>query len=163
MHGITRQGRTGARHYTYYVCPHDPKDPRHAQACHAQAYPDHPRTSISDEIIAAALARFADQYLLGHDRAAMLETQLPAGDAELAGQRDRQAAALRRQLTKIETAQNGIVAQIERLGDNTSRVAQDMRDRLFKQYEQRHDQHAALTAELETSPPRHPVTPTPET
>src|SRR5690349_20016505 len=91
MHGITRQGRTGARHYTYYVCPHDPRDPRHAQA-----YPGHPRTSISDEIIAAALSRFAVQHLLGHDWAAMLETQLPAGDAKLAEQRDRQAAAIRK-------------------------------------------------------------------
>jgi site-specific DNA recombinase len=144
MHGITRQGRTGARHYTYYVCPHDPRNPRHAQA-----YPGHERTSISDEIIAAALARFADQYLLGHDRAAMLQVQLPAGTAELTEQHDRQAAAIRKQLAKIETAQNGIVTQIERLGDNTSRAAQSMRDRLFTQYEQRHDQHAALTAELE--------------
>jgi hypothetical protein len=79
----------------------------------------------------------------------MLQVQLPAGTAELTEQHDRKAAAIRRQLAKIETAQNGIVTQIERLGDNTSRAAQAMRDRLFTQYEQRHDQHAALTAELE--------------
>src|SRR5690349_19134749 len=150
MHGITRQGRTGSRHYTYYVCPHDPKDPRHAQA-----YPDHERTSVSDEIIAAALARFADQYLLGHDRAAMLEVQLPAGDAELAEQHERQAAAIRKQLAKIETAQNGLLAQAERLGDDTRPAAQAMRDRIYAQYTQRHDQHTALTVELEalTTPP----------
>jgi hypothetical protein len=33
----------------------------------------------------------------------MLEVQLPAGTAKLAAQRDRQAAALRKQLAKIET------------------------------------------------------------
>src|SRR5690348_1260380 len=144
MHGITRPGRRPGQTYAYYLCPHDPKDPRHAQA-----YPDHERTSVSDEIIAAAIARFADQHLLGHDRAAMLETQLPAGDAELAEQRDRQAAALRKQLAKIETAQNGLLAQAERLGDDTRPAAQAMRDRIYAQYTQRHDQHTALSAELD--------------
>jgi hypothetical protein len=38
--------------------------------------------SVNDEVIAAALARFADQYLLGYDRAAMLKVQLPADTAE---------------------------------------------------------------------------------
>jgi site-specific DNA recombinase len=144
MHGITRQGRTGSQHYTYYRCPHDPKNPRHAEA-----YPEHTRTSISDEIIAAALARFADQYLLGHDRAAMLETQLPAGTAEVAAQRDRQAAALRKKLAKITTAQDGLIAQIEQLGSDTSPGTRALRDRINEQFRQRHDQHAALTAELE--------------
>jgi hypothetical protein len=144
MHGITRQGRTGSQHYTYYVCPHDPKNPRHAEA-----YPGHTRTSISDETIADALARFADQYLLGHDRAAMLETQLPAGTAELAAQRDRQAAALRKKLAKTETAQKGLITQIEQLGDDTSPGKRALRDRITEQYGQRHAEHAALTAELQ--------------
>ena len=56
MHGITRPGRTpGARPYIYYLCPHDPKNPRHAQA-----HPEHPRTSVNEEIITAALAQFMD-------------------------------------------------------------------------------------------------------
>jgi len=79
----------------------------------------------------------------------MLEVQLPAGDAELAEQRDRKAAAVRRQLTKVETAQNGLLAQAERLGDDTRPAAQAMRDRIYAQYTQRHDQHTTLTAELE--------------
>src|SRR5690242_5713252 len=79
----------------------------------------------------------------------MLEVQLPAGDAELAEQRDRKAAAIRRQLTKVETAQDGLLAQAERLGHDTRPAAQAMRDRIYAQYTQRHDQHTTLTAELE--------------
>ena len=104
--------------------------------------------SISDDIIAAALARFADQYLLGHDRAAMLEIQLTAGTAELAAQRDRQAATLRKKLAKIETAQKGVITQIEQLGDDTSPGKRALRDRITEQYVQCHTEHAALTAEL---------------
>ena len=40
----------------------------------------------------------------GHDRAAMLQVQLPAGAAEQAKRRDRQAEALRQKLARIETA-----------------------------------------------------------
>ncbi len=34
--------------------------------------PQHTRASVKEEIITAALGRFMDTYLLGHDRAAML-------------------------------------------------------------------------------------------
>ncbi len=41
MCGITRTnpGRGPAGEYAYYLCPHDPANPRHAAAA-----PDHPRT-----------------------------------------------------------------------------------------------------------------------
>jgi hypothetical protein len=71
------------------------------------------------------LARFADQHLLGHDRAAMLEVQLPAGTAKLAAQRDRQAAALYKQLAKIETGSGpdrGSGTQV-RLGSPAGRLS----------------------------------------
>jgi len=78
MHGATRPGRTPAsKKNVYYLCPHNPANPRHAQA-----HPQHARTSIKEEIITAALGQFMDTYLLGHDRAAMLQVQLPAGAAE---------------------------------------------------------------------------------
>jgi len=79
----------------------------------------------------------------------MLEVQLPAGTAEVAAQRDRQAAALRKKLAKIETAQKGLITQIEQLGDDTSPGKRALRDRIAEQYEQRHTEHAALTAELQ--------------
>jgi hypothetical protein len=50
----------------------------------------------------------------------MLQDQLPVGAAEVAGQRDRQAATLRKKLAKIETAQKGLITQIEQLGDDTA-------------------------------------------
>ena len=92
-----RPGR--AKTYVYYLCPHRPSNPRHAQA-----HPQHTRVSVNEEIITAALAQFMDIYLLGHDRAAMLQVQLPAGAAEQAKRRDRQAEALRQKLARIETA-----------------------------------------------------------
>jgi hypothetical protein len=99
MHGLTRPDRAGAKTYVYYLCPHRPSNPRHAQA-----HPQHTRVSVNEEIITAALAQFMDIYLLGHDRAAMLQVQLPAGAAEQAKRRDRQAEALRQKLARIETA-----------------------------------------------------------
>ena len=99
MNGLTRPDRAGARTYVYYLCPHRPSNPRHAQA-----HPQHTRVSVNEEITTAALAQFMDIYLLGHDRAAMLQVQLPAGAAEQAKRRDRQAEALRQKLARIETA-----------------------------------------------------------
>src|SRR5207247_1877265 len=83
-----------------------------------------------DQTITAALAGFLDTYLLGHDRAAMLTVQLSAGAAEQAARRDQHAAALRKRLTQTTTAQKGLVAQSERLGDDTSPAANPMRHRL---------------------------------
>ena len=144
MHGITRTGRGGATRYIYYVCPHDPKNPRHAQA-----HPQHARTCVQEEIITTALAGFMDTYLLGHDRAAMLDIQLPAGAAEEAGRRDRQAAALRDKLARIQTAQKGLLAQSEQLGDDKSPAACAYRDRIREQFTERYNEHAAIQAELD--------------
>ena len=145
MHGITRPGRTPAsKKNVYYVCPHDPKNPRHAQA-----HPEHARASVKDEIITAALTRFTDQYLLGHDRAAMLQVQLPAGAAEQAERRDLRAAELRRKLARIETAQKGLMAQAEQLGDDTSPAANAYRDRIREQFTERYNEQAAIQAELD--------------
>ena len=145
MHGVTRPGRTPAsKNNIYYLCPHDPKNPRHAQA-----YPEHARTSVKEEIITAALGRFMDDYLLGHDRAAMLQVQLPAGAAEEAERRDRQAEALRQKLALIQTAQKGLMTQAEQLGDDKSPAACAMRDRIREQFTDRYNEHAAVKAELD--------------
>ena len=144
MHGITRPGRTPGKIYTYYLCPHNPNNPRHAEA-----YPQHARTSVNEEIITAALARFMDTYLLGHDRAAILRLQLPAGAAEQAERRDRQAAALREKLARIETAQKGLMTQTEQLGDDKTPAANAMRDRIREQFTERYNEHAAVKAELD--------------
>jgi site-specific DNA recombinase len=145
MHGVTRPGRTPAsKKNVYYLCPHDPANPRHAQA-----HPEHSRTSLKEEIITAALGRFMNDYLLGHDRAAMLQVQLPAGEAEEAERRDRRADALRQKLAKIQTAQKGLMTQAEQLGDDKSAAACAMRDRIREQFTDRYNEHAAVKAELD--------------
>ena len=90
-----------------------------------------------------------DTYLLGHDRAAMLQVQLPAGAAEQAERRDRQAAALRQKLARIETAQKGLMTQTEQLGDDNSPAACAMRDRIREQFTERYNEHTAVKAELD--------------
>jgi site-specific DNA recombinase len=145
LHGATRPGRTPASHKNvYYLCPHDPANPRHAQAD-----PGHGRVAVKDEIITAALARFMDDYLLGHDRAAMLAVQLPAGAADQAERRDQQAAALRKKLARIKTAQKGLMAQAEQLGDDTSPAANAMRDRIREQFTERYNEHTATKVVLD--------------
>ena len=145
MHGVTRPGRTPAsKKNVYYLCPHDPANPRHAQA-----HPEHARTSVKEEIITAALGRFMDDYLLGHDRASMLQVQLPAGAAEEAERRERRAAALRDKLARIQTAQRGLMTQAEQLGDDMSPAANAMRDRIREQFTDRYNEHAAVKAELD--------------
>jgi hypothetical protein len=52
MHGLTRPDRADDKNYVYHLCPHNPKNPRHAMA-----YPQHARISVNEEIITAALAR----------------------------------------------------------------------------------------------------------
>ncbi len=144
MHGITRPSRIPGKTYTYYLCPHNPKNPRHVQA-----HPQHARISVNEEIITAALAGFMDTCLLGDDRAAMLQVQLPAGAAEQAERRDRQAVALRQKLARIETAQKGLMTQAEQLGDDTSPAACAMRDRIREQFTERYNEHTAVKAELD--------------
>src|ERR1017187_5883402 len=145
FHGITRPSRKPGQNYIYYLCPHNPKNPRHAQA-----HPKHGRISVKEEIITAALARFMDTYLLGHDRAAMLQVQLPAGAAGQAERRDRQAATLRQKLARIQTAQKGLMTQTEQLGDDTTPAANAMRDRIREQFTERYNEHTAIKTELDT-------------
>ena len=91
MSGTTRAGRRDDQSYTYYVCPNNTKNPHGARKC-----PDHVRASIREDVITAAIAGFLDEYVLGHDRAAMLERLLPSSAADQAARRDAQAAELTR-------------------------------------------------------------------
>lgn len=86
--------------YTYYRCPHDPANPRQAAAC-----PDHGNVMLREDTLIGAIAGFLDQYLFGHDRAALLATQLPATTAEHATARERQARHLHVELARIDTAE----------------------------------------------------------
>ena len=60
--------------------------------------------------------RFFDQHVFGHDRAALLAAQLPATDAEQPPARDRQHAHLTAELARIDTAERGLISELEHPG-----------------------------------------------
>ena len=130
MHGITRPGRTPAsKKNIYYVCPHDPGQP--------PPRPGPPRPpphrTRDDEIIRRPPSPGSrDQTSPGHDRAAVLKGPAPRrGEPSKPRRHDRRAAALRQAApAKIQTAQNGLLAQARRLAptDTPAPAAQAMRD-----------------------------------
>ena len=62
---------------------HNPADPRHIAA-----YPDHGPVSVREDGMLNALGLFFDQYVFGHDRAALLATRLrPATPTALKSKR----------------------------------------------------------------------------
>ena len=149
MYGVRRPTTAKASPgavYTYYHCPYNPSNPRHAAA-----WPDHTGHSVSirEEAIIAALTGFLDQYVFGHDRAAMLASQIPATSAEHAAARQRQETRLRGELTRIATAQAGLLTELEQLGPDTSPATQAYRQRIRTRHAQLHDEHTAAQAQLD--------------
>jgi DNA invertase Pin-like site-specific DNA recombinase len=129
---------------TWYVCPHHPGNPRHAAAA-----PNHVRASVKDRVIYAAVDGLLSDYLLGYDRAAMLAAVLPATQAEAGQQTQARAEQLRQQITRSETAQAGLITQLEQLGSDTSPAAKAMRERITAAFSDRYHQAAALQSELD--------------
>jgi site-specific DNA recombinase len=106
--GIPEPGHPG---YTYYVCTHNPKNPRHVAA-----YPDHAKTvKVREDHLIPVIAQFLDQYVFGPDRAQHLAATLPANHAEDTARRERQTAALHKKLRKIDAAENAYAREIETL------------------------------------------------
>ena len=101
MRGAARTGPAYRAPYIYYRCPHDRSIPRHAAA-----HPAHPTVIVREDDLMTALTTFFADHVFGPDRAAMLATALPESATEQTAQRAVKAAALRRQLTKIDTAEN---------------------------------------------------------
>jgi DNA invertase Pin-like site-specific DNA recombinase len=152
MAAKTYPGRTAGKTYTYYVCPHNPNNPRHAAA-----RPGHIRAAIKEETITAGLAAFMDDYLLGHDRAAMLANILPATAAGQASRDQARADALRKKIAQADTAIGGLIAQLEQLGDSKAPADVAYRDRIRDQFTARYDERTAAETELrqleQTRPP----------
>lgn len=96
--------------------------------------------------------------MFGADRAAMLTAQLPASAAEKTADRDQRAAALRRQLKKIETGQAALMTELEETGAGTGPGAADYRQRIRSRYRERAAAEQQLT-EPETSDTGHPAEP----
>jgi len=123
-----------------------------------------PGTSVSirDETIMAAIAGFLDQWVFGHDRAAMLTDLIPATTAEQAAARERQQAHLNAELARVGTAQAGLLTELELLGSDTSPATQAYRQRIQARHAELHDDHARTQAQLDdlaaaTTPDQDPA------
>jgi len=143
MHGAQSTTRRPGEMLTYYVCPtqmHKPQD--------KAAWPDHVRASIREDALTAKLSEFFDDYALGHDRAARLAELIPASQAQQDDLDNARAQTLTRKLTQVETALNGIAAELGQLAGKTDKTSQAIRDRLTAQFSQRDDEKTAVEAEL---------------
>jgi hypothetical protein len=141
MCGIYRPVRNGTTHI-YYLCPHDPANPRHTAA-----HPDHPHVSIREDTLVQALAGFFDQYVFGHDRAALLAAQLPATAAGHAAQQARQIAHLDAQLTRIEAAERGLITELEAPADPADPATAAYRARIRARYAELYAERTKTEAE----------------
>jgi len=139
MCGITRPAGV------YYMCPHDVGNPRHAAAV-----PDHPRTvTLREDHLAAAVTQFIEEWLTGPDRAALLAAQLPATAADDQARRARRAAALDKEIHRIETSQKNVIKNLERI-DPDAPAAAAMRDRAHERIAELETSRASARAELGT-------------
>ena len=141
MSGQSR-ARNGHR-YTYYRCPHEPGLPRHYAA-----YPGHRTVSVREDAMMTALAAFFTERVFGPGRAAMLTTQLPASAAGQAERRDKQAAAIRRKLARIDTAENALITELETPADPSDPAAQALRQRIRARFTELYGQRTTLDTEL---------------
>jgi site-specific DNA recombinase len=142
-------GRTAGRRgeFTYYKCPYDPANPRHAAAC-----PHHPRTLQAPEPqLDQVTGLFFARHVFGPGRAALLAAQLPASDADAAADRDARAAALRARLKKITTGQDSCILELEQLpADPADTAAAAMRTRIRTRFGELHAEREQLQAQLDT-------------
>lgn len=91
MTGLTRYdaARPGQAR-GYYVCPHDPANPRHAAAV-----ADHPqRIAVRQDALMTVITEFFDTRVFGPDRKAMLAAQIPATAAAITTRNHQPAQAL---------------------------------------------------------------------
>ena len=87
--------------YIHYRCPHDAANPRQAAA-----YPDHGSVSLRVDVIMTAIAGFLDPHAFSCDRAEHLA-------AEHVEHQARQEAHLRAELARTETAERGLISELE--------------------------------------------------
>jgi site-specific DNA recombinase len=147
MCGIRRPSGNGTSEYVYYTCPYKASNPRHAAAC-----PGHPVTSVSvrEDTVVAAITAFLDQYVFGYDRAAMLKDRIPVTTAEHAAARAREHARLSADIARIDTAQAGLLTELEQLGADKSPATQAYRTRIRARNSEYHDQRTATQTQLDT-------------
>lgn len=127
----------------YYRCPHDAANPRHRAA-----HPDHLPVSVREDAMMTALATFFDQYVFGHDRAALLAAQLPATAADHADQQARLEAHLRTELARIDVAERALIDELEKPADPADPAARAYRDRIRERFAERYAERTKIEAQL---------------
>ena len=143
MCGLYRPATGTGTIHIYYKCPHDPANPRHTAA-----HPDHPHVSVREDTLVQALAGFFDQYVFGHDRAALLAAQLPATAAGHAEQQARQTAYLQTQLNRIDAAERGLISELEAPADPADPASAAYRARIRARYAELYQERTKTEAEL---------------
>jgi site-specific DNA recombinase len=128
---------------TYYICPHNPNNPRHAAK-----NPDHVRAAFRDHVIYSAVDNILTP-LLSHDFAAILAGHTPATQADASARNEAKTGQLRRRIAQAGTAINGLMTQLEQLGDDKSPATAAYRDRIRDQFSLRYDERTAAQAELD--------------
>jgi site-specific DNA recombinase len=120
-------------------------------ARHAAAVPDHPRTvTVREDHLLAALTQFFDERIFGPERARLLRELLPAGAADDAARKDKQAARLRRRLAQIDAAEHGHMTEMEALAATTGNpnALAAMRRRHLERFTELETERDAIEAEL---------------
>jgi len=97
---------------------------------------------------AAALTSFLNERVFGPDRAAILAAALPASAAEQATQRQDKAAALRRRLAKIDTAENALITELEAPAQPGDPAAQALRQRIRARFTDLYAERTRIETEL---------------
>ena len=151
MTGITRPSSryytTGPdAEYTYYRCPHNPNNPRHAAAC-----PDHPaHIAVREDALLAAIAQFFDERVFGPDRATLLAATYPADAAATQNRRDAQAARLGKRIRQIDAAEKGHTLEMEALitAGAAPAAITAMRTRHIERFTELEAERAAINDEL---------------
>jgi len=135
-------GMTLAPTRAYYVCPHNPNNPRDAAGA-----PGHTRAAFRDTAAYAAVDAILRPLLSG-DRADAYTTQIPADRAEADARTSNKADRLRTAIAQADTAINGLMTQLEQLGTDTSPAATAYRQRIRDQFNQRYEQRETAQTEL---------------
>ncbi len=156
MTGHGRAGRRGGPVYIYYICTHDPSNPRHAAAS-----PGHPPTvRVRQDLMLAIVAEFFYTRIFGPDRAALLKAALPA-DAEQAARRTQaKTDKLRQQIRQIDAAENAHAREIEQLAQHeaNSPAITALRSRIIARFGELEEQRAAINTQLKELSATQPAT-----
>jgi hypothetical protein len=147
MKGAATYPEPGHPGYVYYICTHNPQDPRHAAA-----RPDHPKTvKVREDHLMAVITRFLDERVFGPDRAAHLAATLPASHADDTARRDHHTAELRKQLRKIDASENAHAREIEHLANlpQDSPAVTALRTRIITRFGELEAERAEITKQLE--------------